>query len=100
MQDYDEKRISRRVPVDCRVEFTVQGAHEQHEGICRDLSVDGVAFQCEFQLSTGMILQLNVLPPSGSGIRPLSALVEVVRAIAAADGVGYEVAGRIVEVLG
>jgi hypothetical protein len=99
MQDYDEKRIGPRVPVDCEVRFTVKGETDQHQGVCKDLSVDGLAFETDYQAETGQELEINLVPPEGTAVPTLRAFVEVVRVTPAGSGSGCRVAGAIKEIL-
>ncbi len=76
--DYDEKRGHRRMGIDCPMSFTVVESGEKVEATARDLSATGMLIVCTKPLPEGTLLQVNVTPRQ-TVVRPLNALVEVVR---------------------
>ena len=78
MINYDEKRDFQRMPVDCKVDFTLDGQREVFHGEGKDLSATGVTFVTDKELQPGSYININVHPFIKT-VRPLSARAEVIR---------------------
>jgi len=85
MINYDEKRDFQRMPVDCKVDFSIEGQKEVFHGDGKDLSATGVTFISENELQPGTIININVHPFIKT-VRPLSAKAEVIRCTKNDDG--------------
>lgn len=73
-----EKRSGRRVPVNCPVQIRLKDERE-FLGLAHDLSVDGISFDCPVQLAAADEAEIKLLPPEGSFIAPLAAVIQVIR---------------------
>ena len=73
-----EKRSGRRIPVNCPVHIMLKDERE-FLGLAHDLSVDGVLFDCPVQLAEAEEAEIKLLPPEGSRIEPLKAVIQVIR---------------------
>jgi len=78
MINYDEKRDFQRMPVECKVDFSIEGQREVFHGDGKDLSATGVTFITEKELQAGTYININVHPFIKT-VRPLSARAEVIR---------------------
>jgi len=96
MRDYTEKRASRRIPVECVVRFRIVGAEQSYQACSKNLSVGGIAIAGTAVVKPGDTLELQLLPPKGSAVLPLDALVTVTRSTE--NESGCEVAGYFKEV--
>ncbi|MFO8154779.1 MAG: PilZ domain-containing protein [Pseudomonadota bacterium] len=92
----EEKRGFRRMTVDCRLAFAIDGQPGRHTGQATDLSASGLAFICEATVAEGANLEVEVSPASAL-TPPLHARVEVLR-VEETDS-GQRVSCRIVEML-
>jgi len=73
-----EKRIGRRIPIDCPVQIVLSDGRELL-GLVQDLSVEGIRFDCPVQLIPAQEAEVRLLPPNASMIPPLNAVIEVIR---------------------
>lgn len=95
-----ELRKSRRIPVKCRVEIKAQDGWEIHYGESRDLSVDGISFVTDYVPRYGQLLEVSVIPPQGSPVKPLRALIQVKRCAQVVAGKEYEIGASILKIRG
>lgn len=97
-REFDEKRDSIRVDVDCAIRFKPQGIEDEHSGQLANLSGRGMMFIAANEISIDTELEIHIEPQSNlSG--PLHALVRVVRATKQRRGDGYEIGAIITGVL-
>lgn len=95
-----ESRKSRRIPIQCRVEIKAQDGWEIHHGTSKDLGVDGVSFITDYVPRFGQLLEIHVIPPPGSTIKPLRALIQVRRCSQVVAGKEYEIGAAIMKIRG
>lgn len=95
-----ELRRSRRIPIQCRVEIKAQDGWEIHYGVSKDLGVDGVSFITDYVPRFGQLLEIHIVPPQGSSIKPLRALIQVRRCAQVVAGKEYEVGAAIMKIRG
>jgi hypothetical protein len=97
-RDFDEKRDSIRVEVDCAIRFKPKGAEQEEHGKLANLSGRGMMFISANELSVDSEVEVQIEPQSQlSG--PLHAMVRVVRAAKQRRGDGYEIGALIIGVL-
>jgi len=89
MINYAEKRDFMRMPIDCRLQFSVVGDERDFEGKVINLSSKGILFTSRQKLEVGNLLTL-VLTASQTDTPPMHATVKVTRVIN--NRVNYEVA--------
>jgi len=73
-----EKRIGRRIPIDCPLQILLADGRELL-GLVHDLSVEGIRFDCPVALIPAQAAEVRLLPPAASMIPPLHAAIEVIR---------------------
>lgn len=95
-----ELRKSRRIPIQCRVEIKAQDGWEIHYGVSKDLGVDGVSFITDYVPRFGQLLEIHIVPPQGSTIKPLRALIQVRRCAQVVAGKEYEIGAAIMKIRG
>lgn len=95
-----ELRKSRRIPIKCKVEIKAQDGWEIHYGVTSDLSVDGVSFVTDYVPRFGQLLEIHVVPPQGSPVKPLRALIQVKRCAQVVAGKQYEIGAAIIKIRG
>lgn len=95
-----ELRKSRRIPVQCKVEIKAQDGWEIHYGMSSNISVDGICFITDYVPRFGQLLEVHVVPPEGSAIRPLRALIQVKRCHQVVAGKQYEIGAVILKIRG
>ncbi len=78
MSDYSEKRDFHRMPLDCELEYQLEGDSENHRGQVRNLSARGLLFSAPQQLATDQRLKV-VLTPVNTITPPMSADARVLR---------------------
>jgi hypothetical protein len=93
-----EMRNGRRIPLNCQVKIRVTESGETAYGVTKDLSVDGIALVTDYVPRFGQLLELHVLPPQGSVIKPLRALVQVRRCAQVVAGCSYEIGAAILKI--
>lgn len=93
-----EMRSARRIPVQCPVKIRVQETGEVAYGMSKDLSVEGIGFVSSYVPRYGELVEVHLLPPQGSGIRPLRAVLRVQRCNPVTPGKEYEVGAVILQV--
>jgi len=79
LQTSSEKRRFPRIKVHCAVSFRPEGGQGGREGICLEISGNGILFRAPEPLAPGTRLEVSVRPLNDI-TPPLDALVEVVRA--------------------
>ena len=94
--DYSEKRAFFRMSTDSSITIMPDGSEESHEGICINLSANGVLFTSSQRFEPGTIIHINITP-SKALVPPLDAVVEVVRTQADSEK-GYAIAGQIKQI--
>lgn len=93
-----EMRNARRIPINCQVKIRVTESGETVYGTTKDLCVDGVSILTEYVPRFGQLLDIHVLPPQGSTIKPLLALVQVRRCVKLANSSNYEIGTAILKI--
>ena len=93
-----ELRNARRIPINCQVKIRVTESGETAYGTTKDLSVDGISLITDYVPRFGQLLDIHVLPPQGSSIKPLRALVQVRRCAQMIAGRSYEIGAVILKV--
>lgn len=93
-----EMRNGRRIPLKCQVKIRVAESGETAYGVTKDLSVGGIALITDYVPRFGQLLEIHVLPPQGSSIKPLRALVQVRRCTLAVAGHSYEIGAAILKI--
>ena len=89
MINYNEKRNSPRMPIDCDLRYSVVGDDRDFEGKVINLSDKGILFTSRQKLEVGSLLTL-VLTAKQAKTPPMHATVKVTRVIN--QQVHYEVA--------
>jgi len=97
-QHKGEMRNARRIPINCQVKIRVTESGETVYGTTKDLSVDGVSLLTDYVPRFGQLLDIHVLPPHGSTIKPLRALVQVRRCVKLDSGRSYEIGTAILKI--
>ncbi len=94
---YSEKRSAIRMLINCAVNIS-NDSHPGYEGICRNLSVDGIGVDTSYEARPQEQLTINVRPPDGANVQPLSVTVEVLRSTSLPSDAGhlYHMAARII----
>ena len=95
-RDYSEKRAFFRMSTDSSITIKPDGSDETHEGICINLSANGVLFTSQERFEPGTIIHINITPAKAV-VPPLDAVIEVVRTQADSDK-GYSIAGQIKQI--
>lgn len=95
-----ELRKARRIPIKCQVEIKAQDGWEIHYGVSKDLGVDGVSFVTDYVPRFGQLLEIHLVPPQGSAIKPLRALIQVRRCAQVIAGKEYEIGAAIIKIRG
>lgn len=93
-----ELRNARRIPINCQVKIRVTESGETAYGTTKDLSVDGISLITDYVPRFGQLLDIHVLPPQGSTIKPLRALVQVRRCAQMIAGRSYEIGAVILKI--
>ncbi|MDP2879620.1 MAG: PilZ domain-containing protein [Sulfuricella sp.] len=97
-QHKSEMRNARRIPISCQVKIRVTENGETVYGTTKDLSVDGVSLLTDYVPRFGQLLDIHVLPPQGSTIKPLRALVQVRRCVRVENSRSYEIGTIILKI--
>lgn len=97
-QHKGEMRNARRIPITCQVKIRVTESGEIVYGTTKDLCVDGVSILTDYVPRFGQLLDIHVLPPQGSTIKPLKALVQVRRCVKIVNSRNYEIGTAILKV--
>lgn len=97
-QHKGEMRNARRIPINCQVKIRVTENGEIVYGTTKDLSVDGVSLLTDYVPRFGQLLDIHVLPPQGSTIKPLRALVQVRRCVRVENSRSYEIGTAILKI--
>jgi len=97
-QHKGEMRAARRIPINCQVKIRVTESGETVYGTTKDLSVDGVSLVTDYVPRFGQLLDIHVLPPQGSTIKPLRALVQVRRCVRMEGQRSYEIGTAILKI--
>ncbi len=78
MIEYSEKRDFLRMPLDCELDYQLEGDSERHRGQVRNLSAGGLLFVAPQELATDQRL-LVTLTPVNTITPPMSANARVLR---------------------
>jgi hypothetical protein len=97
-QHKGEMRNGRRIPINCQVKIRVTESGETVYGTTKDISVDGVSLVTDYVPRFGQLLDIHVLPPQGSAIKPLRALVQVRRCVRVEKSRDYEIGTAILKI--
>ena len=89
-----EKRIGRRIPINCPLQIKLADGRELL-GLVHDLSVEGIRFDCPVQLAPAQAAEVNLLPPPSSLFPPLHAMIEVIRCDASDTPLRFMVAAAL-----
>ena len=92
--NYTEKRNFIRIPINHEMTYKVDGSSYLEQGVCLNLSADGVLFSASQHFNPGTIIDINITPKQ-SVVTPLDAMVEVVRVTDNEINDKYSVAGII-----
>ena len=95
MTQHAEKRDLLRLPLDCKLTYSVAGSSKEFEGDVINLSSKGILFTSSVKLALGTTLEI-VLTPGNSSTPPM--LVTVVVDRITGDDVLSEIACKIQEV--
>ena len=93
-----ERRISLRIPLNCKTKIKVLGSRESYYGVCRDLSVDGILIESEYVPRYGQVLEVHVIPPQQGPVVPLHAVIQVRRCTEIVGSKLYEIGAKIKEI--
>ena len=94
--DYSEKREYFRMNTHSAMTIKPDGSDEVYEGVCVNLSANGVLFTTNQRFEPGTIIHINITPAKAV-VAPLDAVVEVVRTHADSEK-GYAIAGQIKQI--
>ncbi|PHV10266.1 PilZ domain-containing protein [Chitinimonas sp. BJB300] len=96
-----DKRISRRIPIECPTRIRTADLGPSYYGTCIDLSVKGLTVHTNFVPRPDEELEVTVLPPRAGDItpQPMTAKVRVRRCHELEQGQMYEIGLEIVTVL-
>jgi hypothetical protein len=95
MIDYAEKRDFLRMPIDCGLNFVVEGSTKQYRGKVINLSSKGILFTSNKKFTPGTTLEI-VLTPSNSTTTPMQATAVIARV--SSNEVLFEIACEIKEI--
>lgn len=93
-----EMRAARRIPIQCQLKIKTADHGETSYGVTKDLSVGGISFITDYVPRFGELLEIHMLPPRGSSIQPLRALVQVKRCIQVVARTQYEIGALILKI--
>ena len=93
-----ERRSARRIPITCQVKIRITESDETAYGTTKDISVGGVGLITDYVPRFGQLMEIHVLPPQGSSIQPLRALVQVRRCVQLPTGHHYEIGAAILKI--
>jgi len=97
-REYDEKRDSIRVEVDCSIRFKPEGTRQEEIGQLANLSGRGMMFIAANEIPVDTELEVRV-DAEDQVAAPLHAMVRVVRLAKQRRGEGYEIGAIITGVL-
>jgi hypothetical protein len=97
-QHKGEMRNARRIPISCQVKIKVTENGETVYGTTKDLSINGVSLLTDYVPRFGQLLDIHMLPPQGSTIKPLRALVQVRRCVRVENSRSYEIGTVILKI--
>ena len=93
-----EKRRFPRIKVHCAATFREEGGGRTHEGLCLEISGNGILIQTPEPLAPGTRLEVSIRPLNDI-TPPLDAVVEVVRADPGESEGHYRIATAIQRIL-
>ncbi|WP_455210986.1 PilZ domain-containing protein [Kaarinaea lacus] len=94
--EYSEKREYFRMNTNSAMTIKPEGSNEVYQGICINLSANGVLFTSNQRFDPGSIIHINITPAKAV-VAPLDAVVEVVRTQVDSEK-GYAIAGQIKQI--
>ncbi|KPJ95806.1 MAG: hypothetical protein AMJ53_02020 [Gammaproteobacteria bacterium SG8_11] len=94
--DYDEKREFFRMNTNSAMTIKPADSDEVYEGVCVNLSANGVLFTSSQRFDPGSIIHINITPTKAV-VAPLDAVVEVIRTQVDSEK-GYAIAGQIKQI--
>ena len=94
--DYSEKREYFRMNTHSAITIKPDGSDEVYEGICVNLSANGVLFTTSQRFEPGSIVHINITPAKAV-VAPLDAVVEVIRTQVDSEK-GYAIAAQIKQI--
>ena len=94
--NYTEKRNFIRMAINHDMTYKLDGSDILDQGMCRNLSADGVLFSSNKSINPGTIVDINITPRQ-SLIMPLDAMIEVIRTTKNEADNNFEIAGIIKE---
>jgi hypothetical protein len=94
--DYDEKREHFRMNTNSAITIKPDGSDEVFEGICINLSANGMLFTTNQRFDPGTIIHINITPAKAV-VSPLDAVVEVIRTQVDSEK-GYAIAAQIKQI--
>ena len=94
--EYSEKREYFRMNTHSAMTLKPDGSDEVYEGVCINLSANGVLFTSSQRFDPGTIIHINITPAKAV-VAPLDAIIEVVRTQVDSEK-GYAIAGQIKQI--
>ncbi len=94
--DYSEKREYFRMNTNSPITIKPDGSDDIYEGICVNLSANGMLFTTNQRFDPGTIIQINITPAKAV-VEPLDAVVEVVRSQVDSEK-GFTIAAQIIQI--
>ena len=94
MIEYNEKRDFIRMETNHNLQFHEVGTTDHRQGICVNLSANGIMFMADEELAEGAQIEINITPQY-SVVTPFDATVEIIRSQSDGTEGRYAVAGRI-----
>lgn len=85
MQQFNEKRDSRRLDVDCEVHCRSMDSNELHQAVCVNLSGSGVSLITEHDFRENEEVEVNIFPESKAK-KTKKFYIEIVRKHLQEDG--------------
>jgi hypothetical protein len=93
--NYIEKRTYPRLIINTLLTYTLIGSSDLFSGMCNNMSHSGIHFSAQNTIPVGTSLEVSI-DLQNDKLRPLKAVVEVVRVDATAVST-FGIAGKIVE---
>ena len=94
----EKNNNARRIPMRCWVEIEVVHTGEVFYGVTVGLSVEGVSFLTRYVPRFAELLEIRLIPPEGSVVNPLRALIQVESCTQIIKGREYEIDSAIREI--
>jgi hypothetical protein len=92
---YSEKRAYPRLIINTDLTYTLTGSSDLFSGMCNNMSHSGIHFSTQNTIPLGTSLEVRI-DSRNDKLRPMKAVVEVIRVDAAPDST-FGIAGKIIE---